>query len=183
MNLKQLFSEGDFGTPSPQTPADTLAVIEALKRARWSMRVLSTMTSWDISMVMTASPVALVNYLRQNNVVKVDSTNFMVFTDINRYNNNAEFVEPLRQVYYPNIDVPPTPTAGEFHSDDEFEEDERLLGFEFVISGAGGEIEIEAVASLADTNETIELAPPIRKFIYEKYMETLEQVGKLLSQP
>ena len=172
MNLKKLFLEDT-------SPGASQQVIEVLKQAKWQMRALQTMSSFG-----TGFPEALINYLRQNNVVRVDSTNFMVFTDISRYNDNSEFVEPLRQVYYPNIDVPKTASGEEFHTDDEFEtEGEMLLGFEFVVSGAGGEIEIEAMASLADTNETIELAPPIRKFIYEKYMETLEQVGKLLNQP
>ena len=140
------------------------------------MRALETLSSFDVS-----HPEAMISYLKQNNVTQVGPYNFMVFTDISRYNDNSEFVEPLRQVYYPDIDIPKVASGSEFHTDDEFEEEEMLLGFEFVATGASGEMMIEGMASLADKNDEMVLAPPIRKFIYDKYMETLEMMGKLLT--
>jgi len=165
MNLKQLFLEDKSSL-----------VIDTLKQAKWQMRALETLSSFDVS-----HPEAMISYLKQNNVRKVDSTNFMVFTDISRYNDNSEFVEPLRQVYYPDIDVPKVATGAEFHTDDEFEEEEMLLGFEFVATGASGEMMIEGMASLADKNDEMVLAPPIRKWIYDKYIETLNTMSVLLS--
>lgn len=184
MNLKQLFSEGDFGTPSPQTPADVAAVIEVLKRAVWIMRLKTSAVvifpSHDIE--------GLVKWLKLEGIASVEAYQFLMACDISRYDNNIDFVEPLRQVYYPNLDVPPTAGDEGFHVDDKFDVgDPMLLGFEFLIHGEKlvmGDIplNIECVASLADTSEEVELPPPIQQYMTERFNQTLEKINSLLNQ-
>lgn len=166
MNLKQLFLEND-GSSS--------AVIAVLQQAKWVMRQLDTMSALgDMD--------ALASYLKQNKIHHVTTANTMMYVDINRFGSNPEFVEPLRQIYFPEIDVPKQSMEGEFHTDDEFDSEYMLLGIEFIISGASGEITTECIASLADTNQDIDLAPPIRQWMYEKYIKAVEELSAKLSQ-
>lgn len=173
MHLNKLFLESE----------DSPIIIKVLEDAKWKLRHLGHMTVFGKIDKQVTSMEAMLKFLKQNNIREVAPSNFLMAVDIDRFGNNSDLLEPLREIYFPDVDVPALGKGIEFHTDDTFDDGHMLLGFEFIMSGTGldKKIETDCVVSFADRNDEINLPPPVKQYMQDRYMNTIQQINAILA--